>query len=69
MADTNLEDVLEQLQFNYGGVLQKLAELHDEVVDQMEMLRRQERKSAAGIRVMQKTPFLSVLDGTMETSS
>ena len=39
MADTNLEDVLEQLQFNYGGVLQKLAELHDEVVDQMEMLK------------------------------
>ena len=39
MADTNLEDVLEQLQFNYGGVLQKLAELHDEVVGQMEMLK------------------------------
>lgn len=39
MADTNLEDILEQLQFNYGGVLQKLAKLHDEVVDQMEMLK------------------------------
>ena len=55
MADMNLEDVLEQLQFNYGGVLQELARLHDEVVNQIEILktagtkiRRKETEYASG---------------------
>lgn len=48
-SDINLETILEQLEFNYGGVLQELARLHDTVVEQMEVLK------TAGVKIRRKS--------------
>ena len=48
-SEVNLETILEQLEFNYGGLLQKITQLHDEVVQQVEVLK------TAGVKIRRKS--------------
>lgn len=54
MSGINLEEKIAQLEFKYGGVLQKLAELHDAVVNQLEEVK------TAGVKIRrEKTSYIS----------
>lgn len=54
MSGVNLEQKIEELEYKYGGVLQKLAELHDAVVSQLEDVK------TAGVKIRrEKTNYIS----------